>query len=465
MTLPDNNIAVLGLARSGSDLMRALVALGAGSRTIGIDRGDPISSDNSFLSSLQQAGVRLLLNYDGSLPGDCGLLITSPVIPEDHAMILEAKRQNIPVWGEVEFAYQIREAPLIAVTGTNGKSTTAMIAAELLNAASRRALLCGNIAADHIALTLTKAALQAGPADVLVAEISSFQLEQTVKFRPRSGVWTTLSPDHLNRHPDMESYARAKARMFLHMQPEDLAILPVRQPEIRDYISTKARIFLFDDQPVAENMDAMWCTPEGLYLRRQGSEMRISDIAEFQLIGAHNRRNLAAAAAACLPFVDDPMRLAAGIGAIRALPHRMEPLGSVRGIRMINNSMCSNLEAVIESLRGMEWPYVAILGGLDKSDSPFELLVPILQQCCKAVVVIGQDGPAIGQKLVSGGWSKVLSADDMQSAVDQAMQLLVAGDALVLAPGCASFGMFANFEDRGRVFREVVGSLEAQHAS
>ncbi len=465
MTLPEHNIVVLGLARSGSDLMRALVALGAGSRTIGVDRNDPISGDAFFHSELKQVGVRLLLNYDGTLPDDCGLLITSPVIPEDHAMILEAKSLSIPVWGEVEFAYQIREAPLIAITGTNGKSTTAMIAAELLNAASRRALLCGNIAADHIALTLTKAALQAGPADVLVAEISSFQLEQTVKFRPRSGVWTTLSPDHLNRHPDMNSYAQAKARMFLHMQPEDLAILPARQPEIRGYVNTSARILLFDDQPVSGDIDAMWCTPEGLYLRWQGLETQTSDIADYQLIGAHNRRNLAAAAAACLPFIDDPMRLAAGIGAIRALPHRMEPLGSVNGIRMINNSMCSNLEAVMESLRGMEWPYVAILGGQDKSDSPFELLVPILQQRCKAVVVIGQDGPAITQKLAKGGWSNSLPADDMQSAVNQAMELLTAGDALVLAPGCASFGMYANFEERGRIFREVVGRLEGQHAS
>lgn len=464
MILPSNNIAVLGLARSGSDLMRALVALGAGARTIGIDKGDPISQDTSFYEELQGAGVQLLLNYDDILPEDCGLLITSPVIPEDHPMILEAKQMGVPVWGEVEFAYQIREAPLIAITGTNGKSTTAMIAAELLNAAARRALLCGNIAADHIALTLTKAALQAGPADVLVAEISSFQLEQTVKFRPRAGVWTTLSPDHLNRHPDMESYARAKARLFAHMQPGDIAVLPVKQPEVRIYVDTKARIILFDDQPVPGDDDAIWCSLEGLFLRWDGRTVHICDINEFQLLGAHNRRNLAAAAAACLPFIDDPMRLAAGIGAIRALPHRMEPLGSVNGIRMINNSMCSNLEAVIESLRGMEWPYTVIMGGIDKSDSEFQLLVPILRQCCKGVVMIGQDGMAITEKLAQGGWNHVLQADDMRDAVAIAMGFLEPGDALVLAPGCASFGMFANFEERGRVFREVVAELEGYHA-
>ena len=465
MILPQNNITVLGLARSGSDIMRALVALGAGARTIGIDQSDPLSSDPAFMSELKNAGVRLLLKYTGSLPDDCGLLITSPVIPEDHPMILEAKSAGVAVWGEVEFAYQIREAPLIGITGTNGKSTTAMIAAELLNAAGRRALLCGNIAADHIALTLTKAALQAGPADVLVAEISSFQLEQTVTFRPRAGVWTTLSPDHLNRHPNMEAYARAKARLFAQMQPSDFAILPYAQPEIRDYVKTNARVVLFDDQPVPGDCDAVWCTPQGLYLRLDKQQQHICDVADFQLIGAHNRRNLAAAAAACLPFIDEPLRLSSGISAIRVLPHRMELVGSVNGICMINNSMCSNLEAVIESLRGLEWPYTAILGGLDKCDSPFEQLVPVLQQRCKGVVTIGQDGPTIANKLMQAGWGQIQQADSMEQAVDMAMSHLVSGDALVLAPGCASFGMFTNFEHRGRVFREIVSALEGFDAS
>ena len=453
----NKRILVVGVGRSGYDVARVLHQLGAS--VTACDARFP-----ELANRLAEQGVQVLTGWLGGLPEKSyDLVITSPAVPKWAEVLQDAVRKDIPVWSEVEFAFHLSEAPIVAVTGTNGKSTTAALVAHILHTAGYRSVLCGNIAAEGMERTLTDAASQAQREDILVAEVSSFQLEWVHEFRPVVGVWTTLSPDHLDRHGSFEEYGKVKARLFRRQTEKDFAVIPSDHDLIQSLVKTKAQYIYFSQ----ENIDksgrfAVWCDADGVYFRNGEGVNRLACIGRFRLYGEHNRRNLAAAVAACLPWNIAGERLEEAIATFRLLPHRMEWVADIDGVQYINNSMCTNLQAVEESLKTAPSPVVLIMGGVDKSATPFGNLVPLLQQKARSVVLIGADAENIEEQLRAGGWERIVRCNSLEEAVFRARDLAHRGDCIMLSPGCASFDMFANFQERGNAFRRIVHRLKGE---
>lgn len=451
----DKKILVVGIGRSGYDVARVLRMLGA--QVAACDQGHP-----PLAQALEQLGVPVQLGWQGGLPaGEYELVVTSPGVPADAPILQEAVQQGIPVWSEVEFAFHLARAPIVAVTGTNGKSTTAALIAHLLSTAGYDAVLCGNIAAEEMERTLTDAAFHSHEAQILVAEVSSFQLEWVHAFRPHVGVWTTLSADHLNRHRSFEEYGRTKARLFQRQGEDDLAVLPADDAFILSLVRVPAQYVYFSHQEINTKWRyAVWCDGEGVYLRREADVHPLASVRRLRLYGVHNWRNVAAAVAACLPWQVTSDRLQEALDTFRPLPHRMEWVAEVDGIHYVNNSMCTNLQAAEESLKAAPAPVVLIMGGVDKSGSPFQNLVPLLQEKARGVVLIGADAERIEAQLRQAGWDHIVRCGTLEEAVRRARDMAQRGDWVMLSPGCASFDMFSSFQERGKAFREIVRRLE-----
>jgi len=450
-------VLVVGIGRSGYDAARVLHKLGA--EVAACDAGEP-----ALARDLASIGVQLFTHWRGSLPAkNYDLLITSPGIPAQNPILQEAVGQGIPIWSEVELAYRLSRAPIIAVTGTNGKSTTVSLIAHLLSTSGYRAIPCANIAAEGMERTLTDAASQAGPDDILVAEVSSFQLEWVHEFRPHVGVWTTLSEDHLDRHGSMQEYGRVKARLFRCQTETDFAVLPGDDSLVLSFVQTRAKYIYFSHQNIDRNgVFSVYCLPEGVVVKSRAGEYRLASIARYRLLGEHNRRNLAAAVGACLPWGVSGTHLEQAIATYEPLPHRMEWVAEVGGVQYVNNSMCTNLQALEESLKSVPAPVVPIMGGVDKSGTPYGKLVPLLQGKARGVILIGADAEKIEGQLRSAGWSMIVRCSSLEEAVLQARRLAQPGDWVILCPGGASFDMFTDFQERGRAFRAVVRRLEGR---
>ncbi len=442
-------ILVVGIGRSGFDAARVLHERGA--EVVACDAGAP-----PLAEALGAMGVQVLTHWQAALPeGSFDLVVTSPGIPAENPLLQGALERGIPVWSEVELAFRLSRAPIIGVTGTNGKSTTAALIAHILMRAGYRAVLCGNIAADGLERTLTTAASESSPDNILVAEVSSFQLEWVHEFRPRVGVWTTLSADHLNRHGSMEEYGRTKARLLRCQTEQDLAVLPADDALVLSFVVTQAQKIYFSH----DNADRLPCVvagADGVYWNDNGENRRLASIDGYRLLGMHNRRNLAAAIAGCSLWEVHREVLEEAIRTFEPLPHRMEWVAEIQGVHYVNNSMCTNLHALEESIRAVPVSVVLIMGGVDKSQSPFGELVPLLQEKARAVVLIGADADRIETQLYEAGWDQTIRAGDLDEAVRLAREHAQPGDWVMLSPGCASFDMFTDFQERGRVFREIV---------
>lgn len=452
-------ILVVGIGRSGFDAARVLHSLGA--EVTACDVKAP-----SLASELAGIGVPVLTNWSGGLPDThYQLVVTSPGVPRDVPLLQQAVERNIPVWSEVELAYHLTDAPIVAVTGTNGKSTTVALIAHILLTAGYQATLCGNIAAEGYERTLTDAATNAHPNQILVAEVSSFQLEWVHRFRPRVGVWTTLSMDHLNRHRSMEEYGQTKARLFTNQTIHDWSVLPADDPLVLGFVRTQARCIYFSHQKInIKDSEIVWCNDEGVYRARGTQEQSLASVKRYRLAGDHNRRNLAAAVAACLYWEVSAEQLEEAISSFEPLPHRMERVAEVDGVTYINNSMCTNLQALQESIRTAPEQVLLIMGGVDKSNSPFWQLVPLFKSKVRHVLLIGADSPRIEEQLRSAGWAQLTQCDSLEEAFAKARALVQRGDWVMLSPGCASFDMFTDFKERGRLFRELVHQLEKDGA-
>lgn len=453
----NKRILVVGIGRSGFDAARALHRMGA--QVTACDLNAP-----ALASTLAESGVHVLTGWQAGLPQESyDLVVTSPGVPAENPVLREALAKDIPVLSEVELAYHLSKSPIIAITGTNGKSTTAALIVHILRVAGYRSVLCGNIAAEGMERTLTDAALQAHEEDILVAEVSSYQLEWVHEFRPHVGVWTTLSLDHLNRHRSLEEYGRVKARLFRCQTEQDFAVVPGDCPLIWSLLKTRAKYIYFSHQKLHINANwTVWCDTGGVYFRNGGDTRYLASLEHYGLDGEHNRRNLAAAVAACFPWSVTREQLEEAIATFRPLRHRMEWVAELNGVQYINNSMCTNLEAAEESLKAARAPVVLIMGGVDKSNTPFGRMVPLLREKARSVVLIGADAENIERQLRSEGWEYIVRCDSLEEAVLRARDIAQPGDWVMLSPGCASYDMFAGFQERGNAFRRIVKRLEGR---
>jgi UDP-N-acetylmuramoylalanine--D-glutamate ligase len=381
------------------------------------------------------------------------LVVPSPGVPLDIPPLERAREAGADIISDIEVAYLIARAPIIAVTGTKGKTTTTTLIGELLRDAGRRARVGGNIGKPLVAL-----AEEAEADEVLVAEVSSFQLEATRQFRPRVAVLLNLFADHLDRHRDMAAYREAKAKVFANQRPEDAAVINRDDAEawaLRE--RTPARVWPFS---LSETQAAGADVAEG-WLRVLGE--RACPASAVRLRGRHNLGNVLAALAA--------VRAIGGVGALRCAPttvaefagveHRLEVVGEVRGVVFVNDSQATTPQATIAALEAFEEPVALIAGGRAKVHDFRELGETMARQGA-SLVVIGEAAEEIGEAARRAGVREVVRAESLPEAVKMAYAQAQPGAVVLLSPGCASFDMFHNMAERGRVFKAAVQELVQQ---
>jgi len=454
------NVAVIGLAATGLATARVLRDRGAQVRVY--DAKPPTELDAVRVADARALGdgVTLALGETDIDWAATDLIVPSPGVPRYAAPLAEAVRRGVPILGEIEVAYRLCRAPILAVTGTNGKTTTAALLGAICREAGRETWVAGNIAEDAgKRLPLIEVAVDASADAVIVAEISSFQLEWTERFRPKVGAWLNLSPDHLDRHKDMDEYARAKSNLFRAQEPDDVAVLNADDPAVLQYgrgvgmgeewnfsvagAKVTRGAFLQDD--------LLWATGIGPDKR----EFTLMEAAESPLPGRHNIANVLAAASVALAFGINADAVRAGVKGFNGVAHRMELVATRGGVRYINNSMCTNPAAVSASVSAVNGPLVVIAGGKHKGGDLSGMARAIAAHARRAVL-IGEAATVLANELRAAGLSDVELAGDMDEAVHLAQANAQNGDTVMLAPGCASFDMYAGFEARGQAFRDAV---------
>jgi len=434
-------VAVIGLAATGLATARALIT--RGDEVVLCDAKPEVQLRPERLAEARALpGVSLWLGST-ALPEDIQLLIPSPGVPPTAPPILQAQARGVEIASEIELAYRLASAPILAITGTNGKTTTAAMLGAICQAAGRETYLAGNIAEDFgKRLPLIEAATQAPKGSVIVAEVSSFQLEWVRDFRPKIAAWLNLSTDHLDRYADMHAYGKTKARIFAAQRADDFAVINA------------------DDFYVSRLSDQVGC---GIRLPFHGGAPQLDPALQLRpeellVPGKHNLANAVAASSMALAFGLNPARIAESLRGFRGVAHRMELVGEKNGVRFINNSMCTNPAAVAASLSAISGGVVAIAGGRHKGGDIAPMVEALANQA-RHVVLIGEHGPLLGEALAACGFTQTEQAGDMDDAVQRAAAQARLGETVLLVPGFASFDMFTGFEQRGQVFREAVGNL------
>ena len=465
-------VAVLGAGRSGTSAAEALARLGA---VVTIyDARAASALDPVRLAAVRAAGacVEAPLATGGAIPDGCQLLVVSPGVPSHHGLIQSAQHGGVPIWSEVEVGWRLTTARILAVTGTNGKTTVCTLAHQMLRAAGIEAALAGNISADAVKQTFTEAACKIhDPQGVIVLEVSSFQLETCCSFAPDVAVATNITSDHLDRYGTRDAYVSAKARLFAQQTQDDAAVLNRDDAGCLEVFGggIPARVFWFTREcrlPAAAA--GAWVEADRIAARLvpHGPEVTVAELPlPAALCGVHQQENVMAAALATMSMGASAAAVSAALQTFAPVPHRMEPVALLGGVRYINNSMCTNADAAITSIRTARelGPVVAIMGGAAKGESYSDLgarVAPML----KAAITIGQTGPPISDSLRAGGLQAVYAADNLAQAVERAAGLAEGGDVVILCPAAASFDMFRDFEDRGTQFRLLTQRMATEGA-
>ena len=438
-------IAVIGLGRSGEWATRLLRQAGLPVYASDAGRSAALEATATELRGLG-AGVEIG-GHDLARIGRAALCIVSPGVPPDAAPLLAARGGDVPIRAEADLGLEaLAGVPYIAVTGTNGKSTTTALIGHLLLAGGRRALAVGNIGTP-----LSEIALLPVRPEWLAVELSSFQLHDLAEVRPAVGVLTNLSPDHLDRYARLEDYYADKKRMYLNAGPDSLWVANADDPASRELMEGVAgRRLGFSVQEPAE----AWFDRETRTLRLGQEELLPRD--ELALLGDHNVANaLAASVAVHATGVGIPA-LAEGLRTFRALQHRMEPVREVGGVLYINDSKATNIASTEVAVAALERPIVLLLGGRHKGE-PYTSLAPLLAGRCRAVIAFGEAKPIVLSDLAGAG-IPLIAGGSFDEVMTAARVMAHPGDVVLLSPACSSYDMFTNYVERGRRFREIVES-------
>ncbi len=444
-----SRILVLGFGATGRAVAEAGRKLGA---KVCVYDDAPAAEDGA---RPEDAGVERIGRSDIETL-DVDVCVASPGFPPGHPVLEGLLRRGVRVISEIEFGFLLCRAPVAAVTGTNGKSTTTVLAGRMLEASGRRVFIGGNLSAEGYDLPFVTAALQAGPDDVIVAEVSSFQLELCFTFRPKVAALLNISEDHLNRYCGLEEYARAKMRIFQAQTSGDCAVLGADCPNVRRFAGRlPSRVLRFS---VAEEVEeGAFLRGEELVLRLDGLEHPFARVQETALWAPYDRWNLLAAACVAAAMGASVEGIRAAALSFRGLPHRLEDCGVVDGVHWINSSMCTNPDAGSQAARAVagRFPLILIAGGAQK-DCGYAEWGRAAAECARAVVLTGRDRGVLREALEAAGRHDALEADTLEEAMAAARRLARPGDAVLLAPAMASFDQFSDFRHRGRVFREIV---------
>jgi len=441
-------VGVLGLARSGMAALR--LAARHGARLYASDAA-PAEKLKSQIEYLQTAKIPFETGAHTEKLLDCDYLVLSPGVPLSIDVIHAAREKGIPIFSELEFASWFCRARIVAITGSNGKTTTSMLLGEILKASGRDTVVCGNIG-----LPFSEVAENLLPSSVAVVEVSTFQLETIADFRPSIAALLNLSPDHLDRHDTFDAYQRLKCRITENQAADDYLILNHDDSNIRAAaIESEATRLAFSVQARSE---ANTYTQDGcLFVVNDKRPEKIIEVDKIAIPGPHNLQNAAAAALVASILEVTPSTIASVLASFPGVEHRLETVGQVAGITFINDSKATNVDSVRFALLSMKSPVYLIAGGRDKGAS-YSPIIEGGQNVIRGIIAIGEARQKIFEQL--GKNFPVVFADTMEEAVERAFEQASPGQIVLLSPGCASFDMFENFEQRGEVFRKAVRSLK-----
>ncbi len=448
-------ILIIGAARSG--VASAEYLLSIGKQIVISDMNTKLAEDVE--TQLGHASVSYVWGKQPDVAAlQPELIVMSPGVPLSIPPVVKARELGIPVISEPELAFRYSDVPFVAITGTNGKTTTTTLTAFLLEKEGRKVVAGGNIG-----LPLISQCPKMSANDIVVAEMSSFQLESVDSFCPKVAVVMNLTPDHLDRHKTMEAYAAAKANIFKNQGPEEYLLLNKDDAIIAAMAAgAKSHVYYFSQQEILD--EGIWLEDGNLVYRldKNGAPQVLIPAAEIGIVGSHNWQNAMAASLAALLMGQQPEIIAERLRAFKGVAHRMEPVATIDGVLYVNDSKGTNPDSTEKALGSYgERPIVLIAGGRNKG-SDMAVLVPLMRAHCRGVVLVGEATGDFIDAFERTGYTAYVCADSFEDAVAKAREMAQSGDVVLLSPACASWDMFDNFEQRGDLFKELVKDYAAK---
>jgi UDP-N-acetylmuramoylalanine--D-glutamate ligase len=451
----NKRVLVVGLGKSG---VASAVFLKAKGARVTVSDAKPQDQLEAEIPALLDQGISVETGGHGERTfGGQDLIVVSPGVPADVPLLVQARSLGENVIGEIELAAQFFPGPIVAITGSNGKTTTTTLAGEIVAAGGHRTVVGGNIGTPAITL------VQGATADTIaVLEVSSFQLETIQTFHPRIAVVLNVTPDHLDRHRTFAAYTDAKARIFENQQPEDFAVLNSDDLTCVELAArTRAQVFWFSR--TREVKQGAFVHDGRIFFRDHSGQSEVMLVSEIPLKGAHNVENVLAAICVGALLRCEPERIRKAVRDFKAVEHRLEHVATIRGVEYYNDSKATNVDATIKAIESFPANIHLILGGKDKG-SDYTVLNDLLRQRVKRVYTIGAAAAKIESQIVSpkSGGPEIDHAETLETAIKHASKAAKPGDIVLLAPACASFDQFRNYEHRGKVFKQVVKVLAEQ---
>ncbi len=447
-------VSVIGAARSG---LAAAIELKRRGALVYLSDEKPENQwpDDKLAEiklSLRDNGIDFEFGGHTERVYDCDLLVTSPGVPAGSRVLQNAVNKGIKVISELELGFWLCPAGVVAITGSNGKTTTTSLVGEIFNQAGRKCAVAGNIGTPYCSV-----ASMLGPDDFAILEVSSFQLEWVESFRPMVAAILNITPDHLDRHASMDEYVALKMRIFANQSGNDTAVINADDPLLMESCQIKDPVQFSTSKEVARGC---FVGNDLINLSLGGERRPLLKVSELGIKGPHNLANACAAAAIAASAGIAEDHIVKALQRFTGVEHRLEKVGLIGGVSFINDSKATNVDAVFWALQSVSPPIVLIAGGKDKGGD-FRILEPLIRKNVAAVVLIGQATEKIGAAF--DGLVAIEKAKSLPSAVERAYELAKPHGTVLLSPGCASFDMFDNYEHRGRVFKETVRAMMEIH--
>ncbi|MBP1930657.1 UDP-N-acetylmuramoyl-L-alanine--D-glutamate ligase [Ammoniphilus resinae] len=449
--IKNKNVLVLGLAKSGLAVSKLLIRLGAHVTVNDQKEEHP----ENHLSELKALGVKVILggHPEGLIHKGIDLIVKNPGIPYTAGPVQEGIKTEIPIITEVELAYWISKSPIVGITGSNGKTTTTTLVGEILAKANRAPIVAGNIGT-----VLCEQAETVKEDQVLVAELSSFQLKGTLLFQPQVACLLNVIPAHLDYHKTWEDYITSKGKLFSNMTADQIGVFNADNEGARDVASTAPCQVMWFSRLQSVDFGA-YVENEAIVFRSEQGKEEIIAISQIAIPGTHNLENALAATAICKSLGVEGKIIAEVLASFQGVEHRLEFVSEIDMVKYYNDSKATNSSATMKALQSFQNPIVLIAGGLDRGYDFMEL-IPMLKERVKGLVAYGQTKERFRHIGELAGLKYLVIVDTVEQAVLEARKVANAGDIVLLSPACASWDMHASFEERGSIFKESVHMLK-----
>jgi UDP-N-acetylmuramoylalanine--D-glutamate ligase len=448
LNLKNKKVLVVGLARTGIAVARFMRNEGAKVTAADLMTREQLGQ---YAQKALAMGISLQLGPHGDETfSEFELIVVSPGVPHTIGPLEKARQAGVPVIGELELAAQYMSEPIVGISGTNGKTTTTSLVGEMLRASGLKVFVGGNIGNPLIDYVSSESR-----ADVIVAEISSFQLDTMESFRPKVGVLLNVSEDHLDRYRDFQDYVHSKARLFENQHSTDVAVLNRADP-VTSIVESAIRCRKLYFNINSHGGDGVELRGSEIVCRLISRAPVTFSLAKYGAKGVHNHENAAAASLAALAAGASDSGIQRTLDTFKGLPHRLQHIRTVNSVRYYNDSKATNVGAVIRSVESFNSPVILIMGGRDKGGS-YEGLIKVMQERVKKLIAMGEAREKISAAL--GGAAESEGATDIEEAVGLAQQAATPGDVVLLSPACSSFDMFADYAERGEAFCRAVENL------